>query len=319
MPQPTRIVFFGTAPLAGTSLEALAAHPGFELLAAVTQPDKPKGRDLALLPTPVKAAALKLGLPVLQPPRAREPAFLDQIRALQPDLIVVVAYGQILTQALLDIPRHGCLNVHTSILPRHRGAAPIQWAILSGDQETGVTLMKMDAGMDTGPILAIEATPIGPEENSQMLHDRLASIGAALLVRSIPAYIEGALEPKPQAGQATYTRKIEKQDGLIDWSQPAREIALKVRAFDPWPGAFTFQAGTEPKRLIKLWQAVAEETSGPPGSLLESNQSNREGLLIGCGVGALRVKTLQPEGRRRMSAAEFAAGHPLVKGQELFR
>jgi len=317
---PCRIIFFGTAELACASLKALAACHAFHVLAVATQPDKPRGRELRLEPTPVKAAALALGLPVLQPLRARDPAFIEQLRALQPDLMVVVAYGQILPQALLDIPRHGCLNVHTSILPRHRGAAPIQWAILSGDPETGVTIMRMDAGLDTGPILSIQKTPILPADNSQVLHDRLAVLGAELLLQTIPHYLRGEISPQPQGEGATYARKIEKSDGAIQWSDPAQTLWLKIRAFTPWPGAFTFLETDGRKRLIKIWEAapaqsVAASTQiqGVPGAVLHAD---RGGILIACGAGALRVTQLQPEGRKRMAAADFLAGHPLAPGQK---
>src|SRR4051812_47588069 len=237
---PLRVIFFGTAELACVSLKALASDSQFHLAAVVTQPDKPKGRELQLQPSPVKIVALELGLPVLQPKRARDEAFLQQIRELTPDLMVVAAYGQILPQILLDVPKFGCLNVHTSILPRHRGAAPIQWAILSGDSETGVTIMKMDAGLDTGPILSVEKTMITSEDNSQILHDRLARMGAELLVRTIPLYVAGKITPQAQAEGASYARKISKEDGLIDWNEPAQTIWNKIRAFTPWPGAFTY-------------------------------------------------------------------------------
>src|SRR4030095_5433617 len=196
-----RIIFMGTADLACPVLRELCAQPAFEVVAVVTQPDKPKGRELKLQPTPVKAAALAASLPVLQPLRARDPGFLQTLGELKPDLIVVVAYGQILSQSVLDLPRHGCLNVHTSILPKYRGAAPIQWAILNGETETGVTIMRMDAGLDTGDIVSVVATPIAAEDNAQTLHDRLARLGADLLVRTIPDYVSGRLVPRPQPAE----------------------------------------------------------------------------------------------------------------------
>ena len=237
---PLRIVFFGTAELACASLRALASNPEFKVVAVVTQPDKPRGRDMRLQPSAVKAAAVELGIAVLQPKRAREEGFIQEIRELAPDLNVVVAYGQILPQALLDVPKHGSVNVHTSLLPRHRGAAPIQWAILDGDLETGVTIMKMDAGLDTGPILTERRTTIEEKDTGQSLHDRLAVMGAELLVETIPNWVNGKIVPRPQAEGATYARKIEKADGLIDWKEPAAQISRKVRAFTPWPGAYTF-------------------------------------------------------------------------------
>jgi len=228
---PLRIVFFGTAELACASLRALAANAEFKVVAVVTQPDKPRGRDMRLQPSAVKAAAVELGIAVLQPKRAREEGFIHEIRELAPDLNVVVAYGQILPQALLDVPKHGSVNVHTSLLPRHRGAAPIQWAILEGDPETGVTIMKMDAGLDTGPILTERRTTIEEKDTGRTLHDRLAVLGAELLVETIPDWVSGKIVPRAQAEGATYARKIEKADGLIVWNETAAQISRKVRAF----------------------------------------------------------------------------------------
>ena len=313
---PLRIIFFGTAELACNSLNALARHSDFSIIAVVTQPDKPRGRDLILQPSAVKAAALRLGLPVLQPKRARAEDFIQEIRDLKPDLNVVAAYGQILPQSLLDVPAFGSLNVHTSILPRHRGASPIQTAILAGDTETGVTIMKMDAGLDTGPILAIRRTPIADSDNAQTLHDRLAQIGAELLVETIPGYVAGRVTPYPQPEGATYAKKIEKSDGLIDWVASAGEIWRKVRAFTPWPGAFTFLESAGKRRMIKIWEAQPTETNAPPGQV---SSASRDGIVVGAGQGSLRIVSLQPEGRKKMSAQEFLAGHPLPSGQVFTR
>ncbi len=311
-----RVLFMGTAELARASLEALAKEPTLQLLAVVTQPDKPRGRDLKLLPTHVKQTAQRLNLPVLQPLRARDEDFLKTIEELRPDLIVVVAYGQILPQRLLDIPRHGCLNVHTSLLPRWRGAAPIQWALLAGDRETGVTLMRMDAGLDTGPILSQQTTPIADDDNAQTLHDRLAQLGASLLARTIPEFVAGKLTPKPQPAEGvTYARKISKEDGRLDWTQPARVLWNRVRAFTPWPSAHTLLPLDGKPRLLKVWSAVVEDQlTGPPGTVLAAD---RNGLVIACGAGALRLLSVQLEGSRRMSAAEFLAGHRVQVGVSL--
>ncbi len=312
----TRIVFFGTAPLAVPSLEALVKHPAFHVSAVVTQPDRPRGRDLKLQPSPVKAAALALGLPVWQPARCRDAEFLAQLRAAAPDLIVVAAYGQLLPPALLEIPRHGCLNVHASLLPRHRGAAPIQWAILEGDAETGVTIMRVDAGLDTGDLLTQTATAIRPDDNAQTLHDRLAALGAELLVRTIPDYLAGRIVPRPQpADGATYARKISKDDGRLEWQRPAAELHRRLRAFTPWPGAFTFVSETDGRRLLKIWAAeVVPATAGQPGEVLAADA---RGVMIRCGTDALRVTELQREGGRRLAAAPFLAGHPLAPGTVL--
>jgi methionyl-tRNA formyltransferase len=310
-----RIVFMGTPDLACASLQALLATPGFQVLAAVTQPDRPKGRDLKLQPSPVKLLAQRARLTVLQPERARSDTFIQELRSLQPDLIAVAAYGQILPQSLLDLPHFGCLNVHTSLLPKYRGAAPIQWAILNDEAETGVTIMKMDAGLDTGPILAQAKTPIHPEDNAEMLHDRLATMGAELLVRTIPDYVAGKIQPQPQpADGVIYAPKIKKQDGQLDWHQPARALWNRVRGLAPWPGAFTFLPAQPQPHLLKIWQTEVSDVPGPAGEVL---QADKTGILVGCGRQALRILQLQLEGGRRLTAQEFLAGHALTPGQRL--
>jgi methionyl-tRNA formyltransferase len=327
-----RIIFMGTAELSCASLESLAHDETFSIAAVVTQPDKPKGRELKLQPSPVKSLALKLNLSVLQPARAREEQFIAGLRVLQPDLIVVVAYGHILPQTILDLPKFGCLNVHTSLLPKYRGAAPIQWAIASGETETGVTVMQMDAGLDTGPIVSQRRTPILPSEDSATLHDRLAQLGAELLVEAIPDYVAGKISPKPQPAEgASYAAKIKKEDGKIDWNEPAEKILNRLRAFTPWPGIFTFLPGepeqivratTNPKKtlpiiiparpsqLLKIWRTEIIERSGNAGEILSADNN---GIVVACGKNALRILELQREGGRRMSAAEFLAGHALNK------
>jgi methionyl-tRNA formyltransferase len=308
-----RIIFMGTAELACPSLIALSTRSEFRVLAVVTQPDKPKGRDLRLQPGPVKTLALEKQLPVLQPARARNEAFIQELRQLRPDLIVVVAYGQILPQAILDVPRFGCLNVHASLLPRYRGAAPIQSAILNNESETGVTIMKMDAGLDTGDIVSIATTPILPEDNAQTLHDRLAHIGAELLVKTVADYTSGRVTPRPQPAEgASYAGKITREDGRIDWTLPARAIWNRVRAFTPWPGAYTFHATSAGQRLIKIWQATMEaQAAGSPGMILRADKA---GIVVACGQQALRILQLQREGGRRLGAVEFLAGYPLASG-----
>lgn len=311
-----RVIFFGTAPLAVPCLETLAGAPDLELVAVVTQPDRPRGRDLRLQPTPVKEAALRLGLPVWQPLRCREPEFLDRVRGVAPDLIVVVAYGQILPPALLQIPPRGCLNVHASLLPRHRGAAPIQWALLEGDPETGVTLMLMDAGLDTGPLLARERIPILPHDTAQTLHDRLAGLGAVLLRRTLPDYLAGRITPVPQAAEgATYARKLTKEDGRLDWTRPAVELHRRVRALTPWPGTYTYLPAGERRVLLKIWAAqVVPAAAGEPGSVLAADAA---GVVVRCGTDALCLTELQREGGRRLPAAEFLAGHRIEPGTRL--
>jgi methionyl-tRNA formyltransferase len=330
-----RINFMGTAELSCASLQALAGNPQFQIAAVVTQPDRPKGRDLKPQPSPVKLLARRLNLPVLQPERVRDGKFIAEFHSLQPDLVVVVAYGQILPPAILDLPRHGCLNIHASLLPKYRGPAPIQWAIANADTETGVTLMRIDAGLDTGDIVAQRRTPIHPEDDSATLHDRLAQLGAELLVQTIPDYVAGKIQPKAQpAAGASYAPKIKKEDGRIDWNQPARTIWNRLRAFTPWPGAFTFLSGARTARsreaetrgraarapvpgevlplLLKIWRAEVVEKTGDAGTLLTVDKS---GIVVACGQSALRILELQPEGGRRMNAAEFLAGHPLKVGE----
>jgi methionyl-tRNA formyltransferase len=332
-----RIIFMGTAQLSCASLEALTRDEKFQVVAVVTQPDKPRGRELRLMPSPVKILAEKLTLPVLQPLKAREEDFVAQLRELNPDLIIVVAYGQVLPQSILDSPRFGCLNVHTSLLPKYRGAAPIQWAIANGETETGVTIMKMDAGLDTGPVLSMRRTPILSTDDSQSLHDRLAQLGAELLVETIPDFIAGKIKPRPQPAEGpTYAVKIKKEDGRIDWNLPAQKIWNRLRAFTPWPGAFTFLVGeTEPQviratnnpkktlpiitparspQMLKIWKAEVAEKCGAAGTVLSADKT---GIVVGCGENALYILELQREGGRRLTAGEFLAGFPLPAGLRL--
>src|ERR1017187_2473381 len=247
----SKMVFMGTAELACASLQALAAAPQFQVLAVVTQPDRPKVRALQLQRSPVKLAALRLGLPVLQPERARDAAFVQELRRLNPDLIVFVAYGHLLPSAILALPPLGCFNLHASLLPKYRGAAPIQWAILNDEAETGVTIMRMAEKLDTGGILTQRATAITPEDTAATLHERLSRIGAQLLVGTLENVVNNKITARPQIeAEASYARKITKEDGRLDWSQPARSLWNRVRAFVPWPGAFTSLPGGAKPRTI---------------------------------------------------------------------
>jgi methionyl-tRNA formyltransferase len=308
-----RVVFMGTAEIACPSLQALLDNPGCDVLAVVTQPDRPKGRDLRLQPPPVKQLALQRNIDVLQPEKAREPGFLAQLGGMAPDLIVVMAYGQLLPQVLLDIPRLGCLNLHTSLLPKYRGAAPIQWAIANGDATTGVTLMKMDAGLDTGPIVATEPTIIAPEDDAQTLHDRLGLIAARLLSQSLSGYSEGRLVPQTQPTEGvSVAPKIRREDGRLDWTMAATILANRIRAFTPWPGAFTHLPGGAKPRLVKIWKASAVPgATGSPGEVIAASGS---GLVIACARDALGIHELQLEGARRLPVAAFLAGHPIQPG-----
>ena len=317
----------GTAELSCVSLKALAHDKQFQIAAVVTQPDRPKGRDLKEQASPVKTLAWQLGLPVFQPVSVRDVRFIAGVCALQPDLIVVAAYGQILPPDLLDLPRYGCLNVHTSLLPKYRGAAPIQWAIANGDTVTGVTIMKMDVGLDTGPIVSQRYAPIQLTDDAATLHDRLAQLGAELLVQTIPDYVTGNIEPRPQpADGVSHAPKIKKEHGRIDWTLPAETIRNRLRAFLPWPGAFTFlpepptegqlsapAAGPASKsHLLKIWRAETVEDAGEAGTILSLEKNN---IIIACGQDALKILELQPEGGRRMNAMEFLAGHTLKVGE----
>lgn len=311
---PLRIIFMGSAELATASLEALACESDFAVIAVVTQPDRPSGRALKVHASPVKQAALRLSIPVLQPERARHEGFIAELRALQPDLIAVTAYGQILPPAILELPRFGCLNVHTSLLPKYRGAAPIQWAMLNDEPETGVTLMQMDAGLDTGDILAQTCTPIRPDDDAQTLHDRLGGLGAKLLVATIRELTAGKITPRPQPAEgASHARKLRKEDGLLDWNQPARVLWNRVRAFIPWPGAYTHLPAQPSPHLLKVWRAEIVDVSGVPGQITGADKS---GIVVTCGQQALQIHELQREGGRRMCAADFLAGHHLKPGDK---
>jgi methionyl-tRNA formyltransferase len=302
----------GTSEWACASLKTLLASELGQILAVVTRPDRPKGRDMKAQAPPVKTIAEEARLPVLQPESTRDPAFAAELAAMRPEVIVVAAYGQILPQAVLDLPKFGCVNVHASLLPKYRGAAPIPWAILNNEPETGVSIMKMASGLDTGDVLSQRATPIDGDETAAMLHDRLAAMGAELLAATLPPYVAGAITLRPQDhAAATYARKITKADGRLDWSQPALDLRNRIRAFTPWPGAFTNWVELGRPRLLKIWRAQIERRQGLPGQVL---QADKAGLVVACGADALRVEQLQLEGGRKMTAAEFLAGHDLRPG-----
>jgi len=303
-----RIVFLGSGAFAIPSFEALI-DAGHDVAAAVTQPDREKGRGRVLAPPPLKPVAEARGVAVHQPRRIREPAAQETLRALAPDVQVVVAYGQILPRSVIDIPRHGTVNVHGSLLPRYRGAAPVQWAIVNGERETGVTTMLIDEGLDTGPTLLSRSTPIGAEETAAELEPRLAAIGAEILVETLAEIAAGTLTPAPQDhARATLAPIIKKEDGRLDWTMPAEALARRVRGFHPWPGTFTTWRG-QPLKILR----GRGEAGGAlaPGEL----EADRDGLLVGCGQGTrLRLLEVQPESRRPMTAAAFAAGLRLGPG-----
>jgi methionyl-tRNA formyltransferase len=297
-----RIIFMGSAELACPCLEAVAVLSGHDVVAVVTQPDRPKGRDLKLSPGPVKIVAQRRGLPAYQPADLKASAAIDALRALRPDLIVVVAHGQFLPPAVLTLPPRGCVNVHTSLLPRWRGASPIQQAILAGDCETGVTTMFLNERMDAGDIILQRSEPIRPGDTSGVLHDRLALLGARLLVETVNLIAAGQAPRRRQdEALATRARKLTKGDGRVDWTKSAVEIERQIRAFDPWPGTYTMLGG-EP---LKLWRAeVVADVGVPAGTVLAD-------FVVATGGGGLRVLEVQPSGGRRMGAAEFLRGHKL--------
>jgi methionyl-tRNA formyltransferase len=303
-----RIVFAGTPGFAVPCLRA-AAERG-EVVAVYTQPDRPAGRGRQPAASPVKVEALARGLPVFQPENFKSAAAREQLRALQPDLLVVVAYGLILPQSVLDIPRHGCWNVHASLLPRWRGAAPIQRALEAGDAETGVCLMQMEKGLDTGPVLLSLATPITADDTGGSLHDRLAALGAEVLgdgLKLLRAGMRPIAQPQPAEG-VTYARKLDKAEARLDWSRPARELADRVRAFNPWPVAEAELAG---ERLrIHAAAAIDAGHAQAPCTVLAAG---RDGIDIACGEGALRLLQVQREGGRSMPAADYLNARPALR------
>lgn len=316
-----RIVFMGTADFGAPCLEALAGAREQQVIGVVTQPDRPVGRRQELTPPPIKTLALKLGLPVFQPERVRRPEAVAQLREWTPDLMVVVAYGQILPKELLTLPGFGCVNVHGSLLPRWRGASPIQAALLEGDEASGVTTMLLDEGMDTGAMLMWERVEIAPDDNAATLHDKLAPLGAMLLMRTVAGLADGTLRPTPQPAEGvTYAPRIKKEDGLVDWSQPARQILNRLRAFTPWPGLFTFLPAETGGRVLKIWSATVESKSAAQTAAAGTvTAAEKGGIAVATGEGTLVVRELQVEGGRRMSAEEFLRGHRLACGVRLGR
>jgi methionyl-tRNA formyltransferase len=303
-----RIIFFGTPDFAVPSLRGLLAGAD-EVVGVVCQPDRPAGRGQRLTAPPVKETAIAAGVPVLQPEKIRTAEFLDQLRGWAPDLIVVAAYGRILPNSILELPPHGCINVHASLLPRYRGAAPMQWAIANGDERTGVTIMQVAEKMDAGDMLLQRATPISGDDTLSSLHDRLADIGAAALIEAIDQIRSGTARPVAQdETQVVYAPMIKKEDGLIDWSRPATEIERRVRAFDPWPSAHTRLHG----KLLKISRATVErsDSSAAPGTVLGVGDAIR----VACGRDRLAISELQLEGRKRLTAGEFTRGGHVVAG-----
>lgn len=307
-----RIVFMGTPAFAVPSLEALLQSEN-TVVGVVTQPDKPKGRGQMLATSPIKQLAEKAGAPILQPMKMKDPVFLDALRAWQPDLIAVAAFGRILPQIILDLPPKGCVNVHGSLLPKYRGAGPIQWAIMNGEEETGITTMLMDAGMDTGAMLLQERVRIDPEDTAGSLSEKLAKVGGPLLVETIRQLKAGTLTPRPQdESQATMAPLLDKEMGQVDWNSTAIEIANRVRGLSPWPGVFTH---IDDKRWT-IWKAKAlgDPTTAAPGTAVAVT---KDAVHIATGRGLLAITELQLANSRRMTVQQYLAGHRLTPGFRL--
>ena len=309
-----RLVFMGTPDFSSASLEALL-RSNDSVVGIVTQPDRPKGRGQTLTPSPVKLLAQGAQIPLLQPLKMKDPEFLHALAEWKPDMIAVAAFGRILPPAILSLPPRGCINVHGSLLPKYRGAAPIQWAIINGETETGITTMLMDEGMDTGAILLQEAIPITTHETSGTLAPQLAELGGKLLVETITRLKAGTLVPQPQdTSRATLAPLLKKEDGAIDWTLPAMALANRVRGLSPWPGAYT-TVGSDSWRI---WKALAlpGPVTTPPGVIVAIT---REAIHVATGDGVLAVMDLQPANNRRMAVSQYLAGHPIAIGLQLGR
>jgi methionyl-tRNA formyltransferase len=305
-----RLVFLGTPAFAIPTLEQIVAA-GHEVLMVVTQPDRPRGRGRETAAPPVKVAAIRLGLSVYQPERVRRPEAVERLRLLAPEIMVVVGYGQIIPQAIIDLAPRGIVNVHGSLLPKYRGAAPIQWAIANGETRTGITTMQIDAGLDTGDMLLKAETEIAPDENAIELSERLAGMGAGLLVETLERLLAGTIVPiKQNPAEATYAPILKKEDGLIEWSEAAQTVHNRVRGLQPWPGAYTRFRG----QTLHIWKSRCwpEETPAPPGHFVRLKPA-----VVGCGSGSLELVEVQLEGRKRISAADFANGQRLNENDRL--
>ncbi len=294
-----RVVFMGSPDFALSSLRLLAQH--YQVVGVVTQPDRASGRGRELKAPPVKTLAQELNIPVIQPEKVRQPEAMQQLQGWNPDLIVVAAFGQILKKDVLELPKYGCINVHASLLPRWRGAAPINASVLAGDEETGVTIMKMDVGLDTGPMLAMKRIRIKPDDTAGSLFEALATLGADLLIETLPAYMDGKLSPQPQPEEgATYAPMLKKEDGLLDFNQPAVDLDRRIRAMNPWPGAW-FEWEGAPFKVHKAHVGQGKAEAGK--RLVEQNQP-----AVGTGSGILILDEVQPPGKKPMNGKSFLAG-----------
>ncbi|MBL7115891.1 MAG: methionyl-tRNA formyltransferase [Kiritimatiellae bacterium] len=310
-----RVVFMGSAELSCWCLRALVADPRVEVVAAVTQPDRPRGRKLHLAPCVARKEAERAGIPVLTPANVNAPDSIAAIATLQPDVIVTAAYGQILKPALLELPPIGCMNVHFSLLPCYRGAAPIQWAIVNGDTETGVTIMFMDEGMDTGDIIEQKIVPITPDDTAGTLHDKLAVAGGELLPGVLHRIVAGQIVRTPQDGrQATLARKLRKSDGRIDWTLSSNALYNRIRGFNPWPGCFTTASGQKKGKTLRVFSvSMVNDVQGAPGEIAAVTH---EGPVVATGEGGLCLLEVQPEGGRRMSGEAYLCGHAMQVGDQ---
>ncbi len=304
-----RLVFMGTPQFAVLPLRALVAA-GHDIAGVVTRIDKPSGRNRILTAPPVKLAAQEAGLTVYQPRRVREPEFIETLRKINPAAIVVSAYGQILPKEILSLPKYGCINIHASLLPAYRGAAPINWAVIRGETRTGITIMQMDEGMDTGAILLQESIPIDPRDTAGTLTEKMARLGATMIAAALPLIETGKLAPVVQDGsKATLAPILKKEDGLVDWTMPAVDIHNRVRGLSPWPGAYTFLDG----KIVKLIETETASGAGEPGLVF---LSDRNVLTVCTGSGLLRIIRIQPEGKRPMNSGEFLQGHRGIVGKK---
>ena len=309
-----KIVYMGTPDFAVPPLAALVQN-GYEVTAVVTQPDKPKGRGKTLLPTPVKEEAMKHDIPVYQPLKVREPEFVETLKKLEPDMIIVAAFGQIIPKTILDMPKYGCLNIHASLLPKYRGAAPIQQAVIDGEKESGVTIMQMGVGLDTGDMISQAVVPLAEDETGGSLFDQLAEEGAALLIRTIPSIVDGTAvyTKQPEESPTPYAAMISKKMGLMDFSKSAVELERLVRGLNPWPSAYTFLNG----KTLKVWKCAvecAECGKEAPGTIIGVDKS---GIHVACGSDTLILKEVQLEGKKRMETDAFLRGYQVTAGTML--
>ena len=309
-----KVVYMGTPDFAVPPLRALV-KAGYEVVGVVTQPDKPKGRSKTLLPPPVKEEALKYNIPVYQPLKVREPEFMETLKNLAPDVIVVAAFGQIIPKAILDLPEFGCLNIHASLLPKYRGAAPIQQAVINGDKEAGVTIMKMGTGLDTGDMISRASVLLAEDETGGSLFDRLSELGAELLIKTLPSVFDGTAvyEPQPEESPTPYAGMITKQMGLLDFQKDAETLERLIRGLNPWPSAYTYLNG----KTLKIWKAAVEKSGSEPENPGTIIKADKDGIHVVCGQDILILQEVQLEGKKRMDAAAFLRGCHVESGTML--